>query len=1093
MGGLRIERRFTEGLDGGLDSVFDTLDWEERTTRIANPDGGVVFEGTGEIPSTWSQVAGDIMVSKYFRRAGVPSTASGGEESAKQVFTRLVKCWRHWGEEHGYFASGDDAAAFEDELAYMLAHQIAAPNSPQWFNTGLGHSYGITGPAQGHFYVDPVTAELIEAEDAYTHPQPHACFILSVRDDLVNPGGIMDLWVREARIFKFGSGVGSNFSNIRAEGEPLSGGGTSSGLMSFLKVGDRAAGAIKSGGTTRRAAKMVILDVDHPDIERFVDWKANEERKVAALVAAGYSSDFEGEAYATVSGQNSNNSVRVSDEFFRAVDADGEWQLIGRVDGKVVKQVRAVDLWDRINRAAWTSADPGLQYDTTINAWNTCPEDGRINATNPCSEYVFLDDTACNLASINLVRFLQEDGTFDIAGYRHAIRLWTTVLEISVLMAAYPSPEVAQNSYDYRTLGLGFANLGAMLMRLGIAYDSDEGRAICGALTAVLTGESYAQSARMASELGPFAAYERNREHMLRVIRNHRRAAYDADASEYEGLSIVPVGIDSRCCPADLLGAARKSWDEALALGERHGFRNAQATVLAPTGTIGLLLDCDTTGVEPDFALVKFKKLAGGGYWKIANQGLEPALRHLGYADGEISRIVTHVLGTNRLDHVVVNVAALLDAGLTEAEIDAVEAALPSSFDLRGALTPWVIGSESVARLGLDPDDPELDLPVALGFTEADISAASKHCCGHQTVEGAPGLDPAHLAVFDCANPCGDGVRYISIDGHIEMMAASQPFLSGAISKTANLPNDATEADIAHAYRLAWERGLKAVALYRDGCKLSQPLSAGSSASLDAEEAGADEEAVAEQTQISEAINHTLAWNPFRRPLPAKRYGWTHEGKVGGQKVYLRTGEYGDGTLGEIFIDVAKEGATLRSIVNSFAIAISKGLQYGVPLEEFVETFAFTRFEPQGMVEGHANVKMATSLVDYVFRVLGVEYLQRYDLAHVKPEEIEGPAPTSQQQIEAARGEISSANAEASAPVTDVTDAVVAIETAANGNGNGAASESISVTVTESHSVTAQLSSMMGDAPMCSTCGHITVRNGSCYRCLNCGTSMGCS
>lgn len=1085
MGGLRIDRRFTTGIGTGLDNVFGTAEWEQRSTRIANPDGGVVFEGVGEIPAAWSQVAGDIMVSKYFRRAGVAGTESGGEESAKQVFTRLVSCWRHWGEQHDYFASEADASAFEDELAYMLTHQVAAPNSPQWFNTGLAHSYGITGPAQGHHYVDPDTGELTESSDAYSHPQPHACFILSVSDDLVNPGGIMDLWTREARIFKYGSGTGSNFSSIRGEGEALSGGGTSSGLLSFLKVGDRAAGAIKSGGTTRRAAKMVVLDVDHPDIERFVSWKADEEAKVAALVAGGYSPDFEGEAYNTVSGQNANNSVRVSDAFFDAVDADADWDLLGRVNGEVVKRVRARELWERIGRAAWVSADPGMQYDTTINAWHTCPEDGRINASNPCSEYMFLDDTACNLASINLVKFLDADGTFDVAGYRHAVRLWTTVLEISVLMAAYPSAEIAKRSYEFRTLGLGYANLGSLLMRTGVAYDSDEGRAICGALTAVMTGEAYAQSARMAAELAPFPGYERNREHMARVVRNHRRVAYAADPTDYEDLTVLPVAIDPGACPADLLEAARGAWDEAVDLGQAHGFRNAQVSVLAPTGTIGLLMDCDTTGVEPDFALVKFKKLAGGGYWKIANQGLEPALTHLGYSPTEVERILVYVLGTNRLDHETVNRQSLAAKGLTDADLDAVAEALPSSFDLRGALAPWVVGPAAMDRLGLDAD---ADLAAALGFSETELAQASLHCCGHQTVEGAPGLDPAHYPVFDCANPCGDGVRYISVTGHIEMMAAAQPFLSGAISKTINMPNESTEDEIGHAYRLGWERGLKAVALYRDGCKLSQPLSSKAETEAD-DDSGAED--IVEQVQITAAINSTLAWNPFRRPLPAKRYGWTHEAKVGGQKLYLRTGEYEDGSLGEIFIDVAKEGATLRSIVNSFAIAISKGLQYGVPLEEFVETFAFTRFEPHGMVEGHANVKMATSLVDYVFRVLGIEYLQRYDLAHVKPEPDE-IQPTSQERSEAARAQAAVIEAAPAAPATGPATPETPTP-APNGNGAGAVAETVSISVTETHQVSAQLSTMMGDAPMCTTCGHITVRNGSCYRCMNCGTSMGCS
>jgi ribonucleoside-diphosphate reductase alpha chain len=641
--GLRINRRFTEA---GTDP-YSQLEWSRRDSRITNPDGSTVFEMTdAEIPAKWSQVASDIMVSKYFRKAGVPqhdddgnpildesgNPVTGPERSSKQVFDRLAGTWRHWGEKEGYFASSDDADAFEDELKYMLAAQIAAPNSPQWFNTGLNWAYGITGPAQGFWFVDDDSGELVESPDSYSRPAPHACFINGVTDDLVNPGGIMDLWLREARIFKFGSGAGSNFSAIRAEGELLSGGGKSSGVMSFLKIGDRAAGAIKSGGTTRRAAKMVILDVNHPDIETFVDWKKVEEEKAKVLIqAGGFPADFNGEAYATVSGQNSNNSVRVNNDFLEAIENDGDWELINRTDGSVRRKIKARELWKRIAEAAWACADPGLQFDTTINEWHTSPAGGRINASNPCSEYMFLDDTACNLASINLVKLYDDaTGTFDVEGYQHAIRLWTIVLEVSVAMAHFPSKEIAQGSYDYRTLGLGYANLGSLLMRQGIAYDSDKGRAIAGAITSVLTGHSYATSAEISGVVGPFPRFAENRDAMLRVIRNHRVAAYDG--TDYDNISTKVMGIDADLCPDDLLEAARVSWDLAVERGEEHGFRNAQATVLAPTGTIGLLMDCDTTGVEPDFALVKFKKLAGGGYFKIVNQSVAPALTNLGYS-----------------------------------------------------------------------------------------------------------------------------------------------------------------------------------------------------------------------------------------------------------------------------------------------------------------------------------------------------------------------------------------------------------------------------------------------------------------------------
>ena len=730
--GLRINRRFTEA---GKDP-FDKLEWSRRDSRITNPDGSTVFEMTdAEIPAGWSQVASDIMVSKYFRKAGVPQFDDDGtqvfdesgqpvlgpERSAKQVFSRLAGTWRHWGEKEGYFATSDDAVAFEDELKYMLANQMAAPNSPQWFNTGLNWAYGLTGPAQGFWYVDGADGELKASPDSYSRPAPHACFILSVRDDLVNPGGIMDLWVREARIFKFGSGAGSNFSHIRAENERLSGGGKSSGVMSFLKIGDRAAGAIKSGGTTRRAAKMVILDVDHPDIERFIDWKKVEEDKARVLINhGGLPADFNGDAYATVSGQNSNNSVRVTNDFIQTVIDDGDWDLINRTDGSVRKTVKARDLWDTIAEAAWACADPGLQFDTTVNEWHTSPAGGRIRASNPCSEYMFLDDTACNLASINLVRFHDDEtGVFDLEAYQHAVRLWTIVLEVSVAMAHFPSPEIAQGSYDYRTLGLGYANLGSLLMRQGIAYDSDEGRAISGALTAILTGYSYATSAEMAGVVGPFPRYAENREAMLRVIRNHRRAAYGD--SDYEGVSHKVMAIDPDLCPPDFLAAARTSWDLALEQGEEHGYRNAQSSVIAPTGTIGLLMDCDTTGVEPDFALVKFKKLAGGGYFKIANQSVAPSLRHLGYEEDQIKDVVEYIVGTSSIDGAPhINRETLTDKGFDDEDLAKLEKALPAVFELKHAFNVFTFGESTLQRLGFGVDEYtgwEFNLLKALGFT----------------------------------------------------------------------------------------------------------------------------------------------------------------------------------------------------------------------------------------------------------------------------------------------------------------------------------------------------------------------------------------
>ncbi len=1137
--GLKVERRFT----ADSEDAYSSVEWSTRTSRITNPDGTVVFEmADAEVPAEWSQVASDIMVSKYFRKAGVPQVDASGsplldesgkpvlgpERSARQVIGRLTGGWRHWGESNGYFATASDAKAFQDELAYMLVHQMAAPNSPQWFNTGLAWAYGITGPAQGHYFVDPADGQVKASDDAYTRPQPHACFIQSANDSLVEPGGLMDLWVREARIFKYGSGTGTNFSAVRGEGEPLSGGGTSSGLMSFLRVGDRAAGAIKSGGTTRRAAKMVIVDVDHPDVEKFVNWKVDEEKKVAALIAAGYPSDFNGEAYATVSGQNSNNSVRVSEEFLEAVERDEDWHLRWRTDpSHVSKTVKARELWRQIAEAAWQCADPGLQFDTTINDWHTCPEAGRINASNPCSEYMFLDNTACNLASLNLLKFLDlETGQFDVDAFRHAVRLWTIVLEISVLMAQFPSEEIARLSFDYRTLGLGYANLGTVLMLLGMPYDSDQARAYAGALTALMTGESYAASAELAGHLGPFPGFAANREHMLRVIRNHRRAAYDVAPSEYERLSVLPMPISADHVPASLLDAAREAWDRALADGERYGYRNAQTTLLAPTGTIGLLMDCDTTGVEPDFALVKFKKLAGGGYFKIANQSIEPALRNLGYSAAERQAILTYVLGTMTLEGAPhINRGSLLERGFVDGDVDKIEAALPGVFELGFAFNIWALGEDALQRAGVSAADasrPGFDLLRALGFSQREIDEANAVICGSMTVEGAPFLREEHLPVFDCANKCGKtGTRFIHHMGHIRMMSAAQSFLSGAISKTINMPNEATVEDVLDAYEQSWRHGIKAMALYRDGSKLSQPLSAKSDSTVSAEAASAKESEIELRIEqaTAEAVTEALAraraeWEqeraaaaaktpaavaapaqPVRRRLPARRGGFTQEARVAGNKVFLRTGEYEDGTIGEIFIDMHKEGAAFRSMINCFAIAISKGLQYGVPLEEFVETFTFTRFEPQGMVSGHPNIKMATSIIDYVFRVLGLEYLGRTDLTQVPPE-LDEPMADDQSTAEAAPASgPGSAVAEGGEPATAMTRP--ARSQPRNGHGtNGHASDSATVVFESTAAVSvmsAHLSEMMGDAPFCDVCGHITVRNGACYKCLNCGNSLGCS
>ncbi|MCC6465935.1 MAG: adenosylcobalamin-dependent ribonucleoside-diphosphate reductase [Planctomycetes bacterium] len=1097
--GLVVGRYFTKA---GED-VLAGVKYGRRASKISNPDGSSVFTMEGaEIPADWSQLASDIMISKYFRKAQVPQYADGAdplkseplrdedgniiygpERSARQVVNRLAGCWRHWGEKYGYFRTAEDAQAYYDEICFMLIHQYAAPNSPQWFNTGLNWAYGLTGPSQGHFYVDPDTGVLTQSTDAYTHPQPHACFIQAVRDDLVGDGGIMDLWTREARLFKYGSGTGTNFSQLRGDGEPLSGGGQSSGLMSFLRVGDRAAGAIKSGGTTRRAAKMCCLDLDHPDIEAFVNWKAKEERKAKILIDAGFDPDFNGEAYQTVSGQNSNNSVRVPHEFVEAVRGDGDWHLRWRTDrNHISKTLKARDLWQQIAYAAWACADPGVQYDTTINDWHTCPQDGRINASNPCSEYMFLDDTACNLASLNLLKFFDEkSATFNIPAYRHATRLWTITLEISVLMAQFPSREIAQKSYDYRTLGLGYANLGTCLMVSGIPYDSKRARAVCGALSAIMTGDTYAASAEMAAAHGPFSAYKRNSRDMLRVVRNHRRAAYNTPNSEYEGVHVAPQGVEPEHCPDYLLTAARESWDKALDLGKKYGYRNAQTTVIAPTGTIGLLMDCDTTGIEPDFALVKFKKLAGGGYFKIVNQSVEPALRNLGYSAEQAKNIVEYIVGTLTLQGAPhVNPQSLRAKGLTDADISRVEHALQGALEVGFAFTPWTLGEETMKRLGFKPEQtgaPGFSLLKALGFSDQEIENANEHICGRQTIEGAPYLKPEHLQVFDCANRCGKhGKRFIHHMGHVRMMAAAQPFISGAISKTINMPNEVTVEDIKDAYMQSYDLALKAVAIYRDGSKHSQVLSTSKKKEDKKEEAEAKAE---EKTELKAepapaTVVQVVKEGPLRRPLPKRRHGLTYELKIGSQKLYLRTGEYEDGALGEIFLDMSKEGATLRSILNCFAIAVSKGLQYGVPLEEFVNTFIFSRFEPQGLVEGHPNIKMATSVVDLVFRTLGHEYAGRTDFLHIKPEEAQGPALLAQQGDSGDLGEAGTA-AVAKAPVPSPAKALSARQQKPKS------------------ALDEQLEGMMGDAPICDVCGHVTVRNGACYKCLNCGNSMGCS
>ncbi len=1042
--GLKIERRHTTA---GRDP-WATITFGRWSSVITDPDGSVVSRMDSlEAPTDWSQLAVDILVSKYFRKAGVPGT--GQEVSAKQVVHRIAHSIRKAGEDFGgYFASPEDAQSFEDELKYILMTQRGAFNSPVWFNCGLWHEYGITGSG-GNFFWDPASDSFRETTNSYQYPQCSACFIQSVDDDLMS---VFELAKNEAKLFKFGSGTGTNFSRIRGRQEKLSGGGTSSGLMSFLEVLDKGAGATKSGGTTRRAAKMVTLDLDHPEIVDFINWKVREEKKVAALIDAGYSSDFNGEAYHTVSGQNSNNSVRITDEFMRSVADNGDWQTTYRTTGEVCETVKAKDLFEQICFAAWAVADPGVQFDTTINRWHTAKNTDRIHASNPCSEYMFLNDSACNLSSINLAKYARPDGSFDIEGYRHAIRILFLAQEILIDFASYPTLDIAKNSHDYRPLGLGYANLGSILMQWGIPYDSDEGRSIASGLTAILCGHAYEVSAEMAQSKGPFKGFEPNREPMLDVIRMHRDASYKIDLH----------------CPSDILRAAQEDWDNALKSGEQFGYRNAQATVLAPTGTIGLLMDCDTTGIEPDFSLVKFKKLAGGGYFKIVNQSIPVALKRLGYTATQIAGIVTYIRGTASLNGVPsINPESLKSKGFSEDEIARIDEKLETVFDVTQAFHPNQIGAPTLERLGFTQNQyqaPGFNLLKQLGFSEAEISEANAVICGRMTIEGAPHLKSEHLPVFDCANRCGPtGQRFLSPMSHVRMMAAAQPFISGAISKTVNLPNESNIQDIEEIYREAWQMGLKAIALYRDGCKLSQPLSSGNKKSEKTSEAPAAEAAPVEAPAKTPELK--------RRRLPSKRRGFTQEARVGAHKVYLRTGEYQDGNLGEIFIDMHKEGAAFRSMMNCFAIAVSLGLQYGVPLKEYVDCFTFTRFEPQGVVD-HPNIKFATSVVDYIFRLLGMEYLGRTDFVQVKPSDSELLPNALLEQEMKAKGS-TEASSEKSAPKFTVIEG----EKKA---GTGSA-------------LSDQLSTMMGDAPFCDGCGHITVRNGACYKCLNCGNSMGCS
>ena len=1194
---MKINREFTTANQ----SPYESINFKKVSSEIVNPDGSLVFKLENfEVPEQWSQVASDILSQKYFRKAGIPSklkrtdeknvpswlapriaddsdgdVSYSSETSSQQVFDRLAGAWTYWGWKGGYFSSEDDAKAFFDEVRFMLANQMVAPNSPQWFNTGLNWAYGIDGPSQGHFYVDHETGKLTRSSSSYERPQPHACFIQSIDDDLVNDGGIMDLWVREARLFKYGSGTGTNFSNLRGSSEGLSGGGKSSGLMSFLKIGDRAAGAIKSGGTTRRAAKMVVVDIDHPDIEEFNKWKVTEEQKVASIVTGSkicskhlksimnachnceadgescfepaknpalkreiiaarknevpenyiqriihfakqgyksiefetYNTDWDSEAYVTVSGQNSNNSVRVTDDFLNAVIEDKDWNLINRIDNSVSKTVKAKDLWDQVGYSAWACADPGIQFHTTINDWHTCPESGEIRASNPCSEYMFLDNTACNLASLNLMTFMDENKCLNTDLFKHAVRIWTLILEISVMMAQFPSKEIAKLSYEYRTLGLGYANLGGYLMSKGVAYDSEEGRANCAAITALMTGISYATSAEVASEQGPFPGYQQNSKNMLRVMRNHRRAAY-GKTDEYEGLHINPVPFVVEDLRDTNLGMeAQNAWDQAYENGQKFGFRNAQTTVIAPTGTIGLVMDCDTTGIEPDFAMVKFKKLAGGGYFKIINRTVPEALRQLQYTEDEIAETINYAVGHGTLNNApAINHETLKEKGFEEEQIELLEQNLKNVFDIRFSFNSYTLGMEFCKeKLNFSEEqltDMNFNMLTALGFTNDEIDEANTFCCGTMTLEGSPHIKNDHLAVFDCANPCGRiGKRYLSVESHIRMMAAAQPFISGAISKTINMPAESDVEDCNEAYLLSWKLGTKANALYRDGSKLSQPL-ASKLVDEDVEEEIEQSDNQIDRTiaVAKEAMNSVVYGS--RNKVPDRRKGYIQKAIVGGHKVYLHTGEYEDGSLGEIFIDMHKEGAFLRSLMNNFAIAISIGLQYGVPLEEYVEAYTFTRFDPAGVVQGNNRIKNATSILDYVFRELAVSYLGRNDLAHADNTDVDFSLGTGAEEGTLKNNEIpwklvkkvSSQGYLRGQDGLSVVSSNGSMETVSAEQASISAAVSTGSTSDQSMS-RVQAARMMGyEGDACPECSSFTlVRNGTCLKCDTCGATTGCS
>ncbi|OGV63476.1 MAG: ribonucleoside-diphosphate reductase, adenosylcobalamin-dependent [Lentisphaerae bacterium RIFOXYC12_FULL_60_16] len=919
-------------------SPFDEIDWDHRKASITDDKGATVFvQDNAEVPKSWSMLATNVVASKYFH-GGKGSTKR--EHSVRQLVHRVTRTIADWGISGGYFSTPEDGERFYNELSTICLNQYGSFNSPVWFNVGLFHVYGYSSDSRASFVWDPDKQSVVQEPNSFKCPQASACFIQSVEDTMED---IMRLAGTEAILFKYGSGTGTDLSTLRSTKERLSGGGTPSGPLSFMRVYDQVAAVVKSGGKTRRAAKMQSLKIHHPDILDFIQCKSREEKKAWSLIEQGYDGSFGGEAYESVMFQNANLSVRLTDAFMQAVEQDKTFQTLAVTSGKPVDEHKAREVFKLIAEGTHLCGDPGVQYDTTVNRWHTCPASGRINASNPCSEFMFVDNSACNLSSMNLMKFIDESGAFDVDRFRHVVRILIIAQEILVDSASYPTREIAENSHRFRPLGLGYANLGALLMRLGMPYDSDEGRGFASTVTALMSGHAYATSQELARAMGTFDAYEKNRDGMLNVMRMHREALH---------------ALDTSVCPTTLRRAAEQAWDQVLEQAPKSGFRNSQVTLLAPTGTIGFMMDCDTTGVEPDIALVKYKQLAGGGLMKLVNRTIQPALICLGYSDDEIAAIIKHI------------------------------------------------------------DEQE-------------------------TIEGAPGLKPEHLPVFDCAFKPKNGTRYISYRAHLRMMAAVQPFLSGAISKTINMPQDATVNDIMQAYMDGWKLGLKAVAIYRDGSKRTQPLNT------------SKKDRVHEKAKAEPAAEVKPA--PFRRRMSATRQSLTHKFEIAGHEGYLTVGMYEDGTPGELFITMAKEGSTVGGLMDSFGTAISLCLQYGVPVTELCMKFAHSRFEPSGFTK-NPDIPIAKSIVDYIFRWLSVSFPGGH-VAHMAP-----LTPPS-----------------AGTPATTTPTPMPAVET------NPAADHA------GEQRVDAQFQHFMEDAPACDVCGAITVRNGACYRCYNCGNSMGCS